>query len=326
MKVAVTGASGHIGNYLLRELTKQGAKVRVLVHRHKNNIPDMSGVDIVEGDLLDQNSLDRLCEGSDVVFHLAAKVTIDNRSPGKVYATNVFGTANIIKAVIRSGSGKMIHFSSIHAFRALYHGELLDENSPLSENRDTIYEYSKAEGEREVIRAVKEGLNAVILNPTAVIGPFDYNRSVLGKALRNIYTNKIPFIIKGGYNWVDVRDVAAAAIKSVETGRKGEKYILSGEFSTLGELSVMISHFSGCRVPVQVPVSLAKMAVPFLRLYSSLTGKDPLYTGQSLDILANSPFNISSDKARCDLGFSPRPLVETLKDTFKWYKENNMLK
>ncbi|HKK43647.1 MAG TPA: hypothetical protein VJ963_14615, partial [Bacteroidales bacterium] len=144
--------------------------------------------------------------------------------------------------------------------------------------------------------------------------------------LRNIYSNKLPFIIRGGYNWVDVRDVVSAAVKSVEAGRRGEKYILSGEFRTLGELSAMISRLSGCRVPVQIPVSLAKIAAPFLSLFSSLTGKEPLYTGQSLDILVHSPVNISNEKARLDLGYAPRSLEETLRDTFNWYIENNMLK
>jgi dihydroflavonol-4-reductase len=195
----------------------------------------------------------------------------------------------------------------------------------LVEANKTIYEYTKAEGEREVMKAVKEGLNAVILNPTAVIGPFDYRGSLTGQALLQIYQNKLPFLVSGGYNWVDVRDVVSASIQAIESGRKGEKYILSGEFCTLRELSVMISKISGCRIPVIVPVSLARLACPFFHIYSSVTKKEPIYTYQSLDILVNSPANISFAKAKKELGYEPRPIELTLRDAFNWYKENNFI-
>ncbi len=325
MKVAVTGASGHIGSCLVRELKKQGAEIRILVHRYRNEL-DEKGVEIIEGDILDATSLRFLCERVDAVFHLAAIIAIDNRSGGNVLKTNVLGTQNLIKEVIRSGSGRFIHFSSIHAFQTGCPEEIMDETRSLVDKRKAAYEFSKAEGERVVVEAAREGLDAVILNPTAVIGPYDRRGSALGQALKKIYSSDLPFIIKGGYNWVDVRDVVSAAIKSVDAGKRGEKYILSGEYCTLRELSAMIRDISGCKIPLQVPVSVARLASPFFRIYSSLSGKNPLYTGQSLDILAHSPVCISNEKARRDLDYVPRPLEETLRDTFNWYLENNMLR
>jgi dihydroflavonol-4-reductase len=324
MKVAVTGASGHIGSCLVQELKKQGAEIKVLVY-NSGRTQDETGVEIIRGNLLEPESLTALCEGTDVVFHLAAQIAIDNRSSGNVYETNVTGTKNIIKAAIHSGVRKFIHFSSIHAFQIGSPDQLLDENRSLVESDKTIYEFTKAEGEREVMKAVKEGLNAVILNPTAVIGPFDYKGSLLGQALIKIYKNKLPFMVSGGYNWVDVRDVVSASIHAIESGRKGENYILSGEFSSLKELSVMISQISGCRIPVIVPVSLARLACPFFKIFSLAASKQPLYTYQSLDILIKSPVNISNAKAKKELGYEPRPLKQTLKDTFDWYRENNYL-
>ncbi|HUX55987.1 MAG TPA: NAD-dependent epimerase/dehydratase family protein [Bacteroidales bacterium] len=256
MKVAVTGASGHIGNCLVRELKKQGA---------------------------------------------------------------------MIKAANYAGAKKFIHFSSIHAFQTEPSDMILDESRSLVESDKTIYEFTKAEGEREVMKAVKEGLNAVIINPTAVIGPFDSRGSLLGQALLKIYQNKLPFLVSGGYNWVDVRDVVSASIQAIESGNKGERYILSGEFCTLQELSAMISKISGNKIPVIVPVSLARLACPFFQIYSSVTKKEPLYTYQSLDILVNSPVNISNAKARKDMGYEPRPLEQTLIDTFNWYRGNNFI-
>jgi dihydroflavonol-4-reductase len=324
MKVAVTGASGHIGNCLVRELKKQGATIKILVHNF-STFPDENDVEAIPGDLLEPQSLIRLCEGTEVVFHLAAQIAIANTSSSRVYETNVTGTKNILRAAINANVRKFIHFSSIHAFQTDPLDMILDENRPRVVSDKTIYEYSKAEGEREVLKAVKEGLDAVTLNPTAVIGPFDSRSSLLGQALRKIYQNKLPFLVAGGYNWVDVRDVVSAAIKSIDSGRKGENYILSGEYLSLQELFVMISRISGCRIPATVPVFLAQLACPFLNVYSFATNTEPLYTYQSLNILVNSPSKISNSKAGRELGFEPRMLEKTLRDTFDWYRENNFI-
>jgi dihydroflavonol-4-reductase len=177
-----------------------------------------------------------------------------------------------------------------------------------------------------VLNAVNEGLDAVILSPTAVIGPFDYRGSFLGSALIKIYKNKIPMLVSGGYNWVDVRDIAVAAIRAVELGRKGEKYILSGNFCSLKDLSEMTDRLSGKRTPkLLAPILMAKVAFPFIHFYYSLINEKPIYTLQSLDLLINAPKNISFGKAKADLNYSPRPLTETLNDTFKWYRENKYL-
>ncbi len=212
MKVAVTGASGHIGNCLVRELKKQGAEIKVLVQNFSSYLDEMD-VEVIRGNLLEPESLIALCEGVDVVFHLAAQIAIENRSASLTYETNVTGTKNMIKAANHGRAKKFIHFSSIHAFQIGSPDQMLDESRSLVESDKTIYEFTKAEGEREVMKAVKEGLNAVILNPTAVIGPFDYKGSLLGQALRKIYQNKLPFMVSGGYNWVDVRDVVSASIQ-----------------------------------------------------------------------------------------------------------------
>jgi dihydroflavonol-4-reductase len=298
--------------------------IKVLVHNFRSDLDEMD-VELIRGNLLEPESLVNLCQGVEVVFHLAAQIAIENRSSGHVFETNVTGTKNMIKAANYSGVRKFIHFSSIHAFQIGSPGQMLDESRPLVESDKTIYEFTKAEAEREVMKAVKEGLNAVILNPTAVIGPFDYRNSLLGQALIKIYQNKLPFLVSGGYNWVDVRDVVSASVHAIESGRSGENYILSGEYCSLKELSAMISKISGCRIPVIVPVSLARIACPFFQIYGSISKKEPLYTYQSLDILVNSPVNISNAKAKKELGYVTRPLEQTLSDTFDWYKENNFI-
>jgi len=325
MKVAVTGASGHIGNCLVRELKKKGDYVKVLVHNFENDLAQMD-VEMIRGNILDIESLKKLCEGVDVVFHLAAKIALDNRRPEEIFAVNVTGTKNIIAVSRSAGVKKFIHFSSIDAFQFISSEAVMDESKPLIKSQKSIYAFSKAESERVVLNAVDEGLDAVILSPTAVIGPFDYRGSFLGEALLKIVRNQIPMLISGGYNWVDVRDVATAAVNSVESGRKGEKYILPGNFCSLKDLSEMTGRISGKRTAkLLAPAFLAKMACPFFQFYYSITKGKPIFTCQSLDLLINSPKNISFEKARKDLGYEPRPFEQTLRDTFNWYRENKYL-
>jgi dihydroflavonol-4-reductase len=325
MKVAVTGASGHIGSCLVRELIEKGARVKVLVHDFENDLAQLE-IEIIRGNLLEVESIKKLCEGVDVVFHLAAKIALDNRHPEQVYAVNVTGTKNMIEASKSAGVKKFIYFSSIDAFQFISSEMVLDESNPLIESEKAIYAFTKAESERLVINAVKEGLHAIILCPTAVVGPFDYRGSFLGDALVKIFRNQLPMLVSGGYNWVDVRDVAEAAIRSVEFGRKGEKYILSGNFCSLIELSEMAGKISGKKTPKLIaPVFLAKLACPFLKFYYSVINGKPIYTSQSLNLLINSPKNISFEKAKKELGYIPRPLEQTLRDTYVWYKENKHL-
>jgi len=325
MRIAVSGASGHIGNNIVQELIKNGANLRILVHNFENDLI-RPNVEVIRGDILNPESVNRLCKGADVVFHLAAQIAIDNRNSKDVFATNVTGTKNIINASQNAGIKRFIHFSSIHAFQAKPIDQILDEKRALVDSEKAIYEFTKAESEKLVLQAVRQGLNAVILSPTAVIGPFDYRGSYLGKALRQMYKNKMPALVFGAYNWVDVRDVVSAAIRAIEKGNSGEKYILAGHYCSLIELSRMVSAISGNKTPdFVVPVWLARLATPFIQLYSSITKNEPFYTNQSLNILGNSPRYISFKKAQKELGYNPRKLEETLKDTFEWYHKNNYL-
>jgi dihydroflavonol-4-reductase len=324
MKVAVTGASGHIGNCLVRELKNQGIQVKVLVHSFRNDLDEMD-VELIQGNLLDTDSLNKLCAGVEVVFHLAAQIAIDNRFADQLFETNVTGTKNILQAAQINGVKKFIHFSSIDAFQIESSDQFVDENTPLLGQSDSIYGYTKAESERVVLKAANEGLKVAILSPTAVIGPNDCRGSILGQALIKIFKNKLPFLVNGGFNWVDVRDVVYASIQAMNSDNACEKYILGGNFCTLKELTSKISRISGSKIPAFVPVWLARLAAPFLQIYSIVSKKDPIFTNHSLDLLVSSPENISFKKAERELGYKPRSLEETLQDTYNWYEKNNFL-
>lgn len=326
MLAAVTGASGHVGNTLCRQLVSRGIRVKALVHNDENDLARI-GAKIIKGDILDKSSLKNLCRDADIVFHLAAKIAIDERERDEVYRTNVEGTRNITEVCMEQGGQRLIHFSSIHVFNPFPLEENLDETRPLIGHTRMMYEQSKAESEKMVLNAVSRGLDAVVLTPTAIIGPYDYRPSFLGRALIQIFRNTLPMLVAGGYNWVDVRDVADAAIRAAEKGRRGERYILSGTWLSLKQLSALMSEISGRKTPSAiVPRFVAEIGTPFIGLYSRLRNQQPLYTRDSLEILTNSNRFISCAKAAAELDYSPRPIEITIKDTFEWFKQEGFIK
>jgi len=325
MIAAITGASGHLGNCLCKRLLQDGVQIKALLHNHPDDLEN-HGIELIRGDVRDRNAVAKLVEGADVVFHLAARIAINNRKRKEVYDVNVNGTRKVVEACLEKKVKRLVHVSSIHTLLMQDVNEKIDGSGPLITDRRIAYEHSKAEGERIVHDAVKNGLDAVILTPTAIVGPYDYTHSFLGQALIRIYRNQIPMLIQGGYDFVDVRDVADGAIKAATKGRRGARYILSGKWYSLGELSRMIGEISGRKTPNWIaPPVVAQVGLPFIQAFSALTRQEPLYTRQSLYILKHSGRNISSERAKEDFGYSPRPFSETLKDTFDWYKQNGML-
>ncbi len=325
MNISITGGSGHIGSCLIRELINKGHKVKALVHNYDHSLKDLD-LEIIKGNLTDIESLNDLCKDADVVFHLAAKIDIDGTEKELVYNTNVQGTKNLVDVCTDKKVKRFIHFSSIHAIDPHPLNEVLDENRANVSNTKIIYERSKAEGENIVFEAARNGLNATVLNPTAVIGPYDFKGSYLGQALIKIYQNKLPMLVPGGYDWVDVRDVVNAAITAIDKGRVGERYMISGHYLALKELSSLIGKISNKKTPKLIaPLFLAKLGLPFIRMYSLLANEHPLYTSESLHILKNSNSLISNEKAKNELGYTSRSLEESLRDTFEWYKQNGII-
>jgi dihydroflavonol-4-reductase len=325
MKIAVTGANGHVGFNLCQRLLELGHHVNALSHTHNNAIKNLP-VNLIKGDLLDRNSLNSFLRGMDVVFHLAAKISISGDPDGMVHRINTEGTQNLLESIIQFKVGKLIHFSSIHAFQQEPVTEFLDETRPLVE-QGFAYDVSKAIGERYVLEFIQKGLNAVILCPTAIIGPADPQPSLVGKAVIQLYHQQIPTLIPGGYDWVDVRDVVEAAINAIELGRKGEKYLLSGHWHSLQEFSSIIGQVTGTKtIRTILPFWIAQIGLPFIHLYSRLTGNEPLYTKESLEILAKGNRHIFHQKAKHELHHQPRPLKSSVADLFKWFQLNGYIK
>lgn len=322
MKIAVTGASGHVGVNLCRQLIAEGHQVKALVHEHKTSIEDL---EFVQGSLQEKDSLRSLVSDCEIVFHLAAIISIAGKKD-ELIKTNVEGTQNLLEVIKESNIRRLVHFSSIHALSHFPLDKPMDETRPLVEESPMYYEITKSRGENLVHQAVREGLDAVIINPTAIMGPFDFKPSLLGQVLIKLYKGTLPALVPGGYNWVDVRDVVQGAIAAMEHGRTGERYILSGHWKTVEELALLFEKVTGRKTTrFKIPMFFAKAGVPFITAYAKLTDQDPLYTYDSLRTLLEVNTRISHEKATKELGYKPRSLEQTIKDTITWYQANGYL-
>jgi len=325
MSVLVIGAAGHVGGNLVRSLLAAGRHVRAAVYRDERAL---EGLDLerVRLDVLDPASLVRALEGIEVVYHLAAVIAIAGESEGRVEEVNVRGPRNVATACLDAGVRRLVHFSSIHAFEQLPLDRPLDETRGPPVGRDApTYDRTKAAGEREILAAVARGLDAVIVNPTSVLGPYDFKPSPMGDVLLRLGRGTIPALVPPGFDFVDVRDVVAGAFAAEERGRTGERYLLPGHYASFPALAALMQKASGRRPPRLVaPIWLARVGAPFLGAWCKVTGGRPLYTNESLSILSRSHADIRGDKAARELGFRARPLEETVRDTWDWFRAAGM--
>ena len=326
MTTVVTGSTGHVGSNLVRTLLKEGRDLRAVTYKDTTGLENID-VPRVEADVTDYDSLVEAFRGAETVFHLVAKIDIGIYPWKDIEAINVLGVRNVVKACQTCGVKRLVHFSSIHAYDPHPFAEVIDETRQISlYDGAPNYDRSKAMGELEIMKGVKEGLNAVIVNPTAILGPHDFKPSHMGEVLIKLYHRKLPSMVKGGFNWVDVRDVVAGAMAAEKQGRTGEKYLLSGHYTTMVDLCSIVEEVTGVQTPKWAcPPWLAMMGAPFSHAMAKMQGKHPQYTTISIKALQKHAL-ISHAKATRELGYQPRPLKDTLADTYAWYIKAGMLK
>ena len=324
----ITGASGQIGGVLTRALAdKYGPRqVRAVYRKRRGTAADLD-IAWVNGDILDKESLIAAFAGTETVFHLAALVSIGAVRAQEFHRTNVLGTRNVVEAALECGIRRLVHFSSIHAYDQHPLDEVLDESRcPADSPRDAPYDRSKAAGEAVVRRGIDCGLDAVILNPTSVIGPYDGAPSPMGQILLDLHRRRLPALVAGGYDWVDVRDVVAAAMAAETQGRCGENYIVSGHWNSVQELAELSQKATGVAAPrLQFPMFAARLWAPCQGVLDRCRGRRPLVTPQSVRVMAHGNRRISSAKAQAELGLHPRSLAESIRDTYRWFDEHGML-
>jgi dihydroflavonol-4-reductase len=316
----VTGATGHVGNVLVRRLVEEGAPVRALV-LPRDNCASLCGLQVekVEGNVLEPASLDRAMEDVDIVYHLAGLISIVPGSEALMRRVNVEGVRNVAAAARRAGIRRMVHVSSIHAFSRLAAGEMVTEGTPLAlMNAAGSYDQTKAEGTMVLREAMAQGLDAVVIHPTAIIGPHDYLGSELGKAMLGFSQRHLQLLVGGAYDFIDVRDIVQGMLLARELGRQGDAFILSGTYATIPQLNGLVQQLAGIHTGrLVLPKCVATIFARLMQHVYTLTSTTPQFTPYSLRTLYDNA-RFSSRKAREQLGFRTRPLAETIQDTLLW--------
>lgn len=326
MKVAITGGSGHVGIAVINELIHRGHQVKALAFQDVEYF-ERHNIEYVKGDVNDRSAMQKLLEGCDALIHSAAVISIDGDKGGLVRKVNVDGVRNVMQTALDMNLGRVVHISSIHAYDPLPKDQELNETRNYVDDTAFSYDRSKRDGQLTVLEFVKKGLPAVIVNPTSVTGAPEHKLSFQGKAILDIYLGKIPAIFEGGYDWVDVRDVASSICNALTMGRVGENYLLSGKYYTMREIVNLVSEVKGMKIKVaNVPVWTVKVGLPFVKLYAKISGKEPLYTGESIEILLHGSEAISHEKAKNELNHLPRPFKDTITDLIQWFKEHELIK
>jgi dihydroflavonol-4-reductase len=331
-KVLVTGASGLVGANLVRALLGQGREVRAIIHSDRRALAGLD-VETIRADVRDLTTLERAMAGVEVVYHLVGAISLAMDSGPEMEAVNVLGTRNVVSACMNLGIQRLVHFSSIHALCQEPLDQPVDETRPLidalcsetSLSQIPPYDRSKARGEHEVHAGIARGLDAVILQPTAMLGPFDFRPSHQGQALVQLAQGRLPALVRGGFDWVDVRDVVAGALCAERVAPPGRSYLLSGHWHTVREVAELAASVTGRSAPlVSLPLGLAEAFAPLMVLLGRFNGNHPIYTRVTLRALRSNR-QVSHARAASELGYTVRPLVETVRDTLTWFQENGYM-
>jgi dihydroflavonol-4-reductase len=326
--IVVTGATGHVGNVLVRELVAQKETVRALVLPDDDCRPlrDLE-VEIVRGDVTNLSSLRSVFSGVDLVYHLAGIVTIMPDMAEVLERVNVGGMRNVIAACRLNNVRRLIYTSSIHAVAEPPHGTLIDESQSFDPDRVLgDYARSKARATLLLLNEVSKGeLDAVICCPTGIIGPWDYAISNIGQLILDFADGHLKSYVSGAYDFVDVRDVAYGLILAAEQGQSGRHYIFSGEQVQVPELMRELAFNIGRPAPsYRIPATIARLAGILASVYYRLIKRRPVFTAYSIDVLRSNS-QVSSVRALGELGFTTRPWQESIRDQIEWFRSEGML-
>ena len=322
-KYLITGGTGFLGRAVIAYLLTQGAEVSALILKDDPLVSTLpQGVFTVIGDVCDETSLIPLFENADedtCVIHCAGIVSVASKPEEKLYKVNVDGTRNILRMCSTHRVGKLIYISSVHAIPEKPKGTVIVEPQIISpELVEGHYAKSKAMASSLVMDAVQRGLNACIVFPSGIIGPEDLAKGSITHMLLSFVAGKLPLAVKGGYDFVDVRDVAEGIVACAERGKPGQGYILSGHYATVRDILAVVKENFNLKQSVNcLPIFFAKLIAPAYERFS-LRKKKPLYfTPYSIAVLDSNGL-FSHQAATQALGYTPRPLQTTLRDTATW--------
>ncbi|MCL2209284.1 MAG: NAD-dependent epimerase/dehydratase family protein [Treponema sp.] len=324
----VTGAAGHLGSAVAEKLIEQGKTVYALCLPGEKHPP--KNVKIFYGDVRDAESLAGIFESGGInpliVIHCAGVVSISSSFNQNVYDVNVTGTKNIISLCEKYKVKKLIHVSSVHAIPEQLKGEKIIEVDKFSPDYVVgLYAKTKAEATQCVLDYSRRGFYACVVHPSGITGPGDFGRGHITQLVIDYCKGGLASGINGGYDFVDVRDVADGIISCCGKGKSGECYILSGHYFKIYELLNLLHEITGKRkIRNMLPLWFVKVTAPLSELYYKILRQPPLFTTYSIYTL-NTNANFNNEKAVNELGYTARPMKQTLEDTVKWLKENGRM-
>lgn len=315
----VTGCTGYVGNVFTKKLLSENLRV-VGLARSKEKVKRVFGdntPEIVYGDVRKREDVAKLFADESaeyVVVHTVAYVTIGEGSKSDLFDITVGGTRNVVEESLKHNVKKFIQISSSEAIPK---GVKLDEeltNYRPSENKKGGYSSAKSRADEIVLNAAdKDGLNASLVLLAGVLGPGDYSNSHMSQVMCDFVAGKLPASVNGGYNDFDIRDVADVLPAIISKSRKGESYIFANKPDKINDILAVIAEKYNKKVPPTLPLWVAYVGLPFLTIWSKISGKRPLYTRVALASLKeDADFPIG--KAVREFGYNPRPLRETVSD------------
>ena len=314
----VTGATGHVGTMLVSGLLARQERVRALVYPGHGDVPP--GVDACIGDVTDAATLSRFFDRSGrdevILIHCAAFITIASEKDPRVWDVNVNGTRNVMEAALAAGADRVVYVSSVHAIPEKPVPEIITEvDSFLPDRVHGQYAKSKAAAAQIALDCAAKGLNLSIVHPSGIIGPGDTRlRNHMIRTIRAMAAGTIPAAIRGGYDFVDSRDVADGILGCAEHGKPGECYILSGEYITVLNLLNTVRGIAGKKpVRIEMPWAAARALAPLGERLARLLGKDvPIFTPYSVYTLHTNGY-FSHEKASRTFGYRPRGITEAIR-------------
>ncbi len=325
----ITGATGFVGAAVAHLLESKGHRLRLLCRKGNNrlNLTGLKNAEIVEGDLRKSLSYADKLVGCDYLFHVAADYRIWVPSESDMNAINVDGTRVLMISAQKAGVKKIIYTSSVATLGLPPGGGDGTEDTPVSlENMVGVYKRSKFLAEEAVRTLIqKDGLPAVIVNPSTPIGPRDIKPTPTGRIIVEAAAGRMPAFVDTGLNIAHVDDVAMGHVLALEKGEIGERYILGGENMGLGTILACVCEQVGRKPPtVKLPVAPLFPLAYAAELTARVTGKEPFLTVDGLKMAKKKMF-FSSQKAMNTLGYAPRPAVQAIADAVTWFRQNHYI-
>lgn len=328
MRVAITGATGLLGSNLAVLLVEAGHTVRC-TRRATSNVRHLEHLPIewVEADLQNEGELVRAFDGAEAVFHCAAEIQVVAQVTPRMQAVNVEGTRHVLNAVRASGVRRLVHCSSTTAIGISTTGEPIDETHSwnlAAFGLDDGYATTKRRSQEMVVEAARGDVDAVVVCPGFMFGPFDARPSS-GLMILSIVRGQVPGITPGVNNFVDVRDVARGMIAAWEKGRRGEVYILGAENLPYKEIMERIARVADVAPPrMPMPRVLATLAGWWGDLQERVTGNEALINSMRVRWGYCDGYLVSSDKARRELGYDPGPVDVAIRAALDWFEQQGM--